>query len=105
MSINRDMQSVVLQVKTGDDSSTGAKIDGWIDYKTIRVAIYKTNDMAVTQSVKYRESTHTGLTYEREIKESECRLVDKSGTVYEITSADTSGRLTGLLMKVVDTSG
>lgn len=102
MSINREMHPVTLQVRKKKESPTGAASYEWIDYSTIDVAIYKTNDTLNTQSIRYNESSHTGLTYEKEIKENQCRLKDQ-GIIYEVTSADPKGRLTTLLLKAVDT--
>lgn len=102
MSINREMKSVMLQESTPGASLTGAKKKVWVDKGMIDVAIYKTSDILNTQSVRYNESSHTGLTWEKGIKENMHRLKD-GDIIYNITSADGKGRLTTLLLKVVDT--
>lgn len=103
MSIISNMEAVILQVKTRVETKSGYK-DTWADKETIYVSIYKTNDMINTQSVKYNESTHTGLTFYKDIKEGVNRLLDDKGFIYEIKGANPKGRLTNLLLKVVDTN-
>jgi hypothetical protein len=104
MSINSNMQAVKLQEKKKVDTKSGAKKYDWVDKETIYVSIYKTNDMINTQSVRYNESTHTGLTFYKNIKEGINRLLDNNGVIYEIKGANPQGRLTNLLLKVVDTN-
>lgn len=103
MSINQKMVECVLQRRIKTESLTGGDIVKWVDREFIDVAIYKTNDTLNTQSVRYNESTHTGITREKEIQEHECRLKGIDGTIYNITSANTVGRMTTLLLKAVDT--
>lgn len=104
MSVNRDMRPVVLQIRQKKESPTGAEQYAWVDYKEIQAAIYQAGDTRMMQSVRYIESSHTGLTWEKDISK-ECRLADKNGTVYEITSADATPRLTVLNLKAVDMDG
>ena len=65
-------------------------------------SIYKNSDNISTQSVRYNLSTHTGLTFYKNIKEGINRLVDSDGIIYNITGANGKGRLNSLLLKVVD---
>lgn len=102
MSINSEMKKVKLQVKEKVESPSGAEKIIWKDVKDTLVAIYKTNDTLNTQSIKYNSSSHTGLTFNKEIKESVNRLVDNE-VVYEVVGANPKGRLNSLLLKVVDT--
>lgn len=102
MSINREMKPVVLQELKKEKSDTGAYRGVWVEKGTIDVAIYKTNDVLNTQSVRYNESSHVGLTWAKGIKENKNRLID-GGMVYTVTSADEKGRLTSILLKAVDT--
>lgn len=99
--INRDMQSFKLQAKTDQQNDFGEMISKWEDVGVIEVAIYKTNDYISTNSIRYNESTHTGLTAYKDIKEGKNRLVDGS-TIYNIISSNAKGRLNTLLLKVVD---
>ncbi|AOR24305.1 hypothetical protein [Clostridium taeniosporum] len=103
MSINADMKPIMLQKKKMVKSPTGAKKEQWVDVKIINVALYKTNDMLNTNSIKYNESSHTGLTFYKDVKEGINRLV-KDKLVYNVTSANPQGRLNNLLLKVVDTN-
>mgnify|MGYP003100291351 CR=1 FL=1 len=100
MSINRDMKEYTLQQNEQVRTPSGAEKASWADKGTIRVAVYKKNDLKVSASEKYIESTHTGLTYCKDIDSDGYRLV-RDGVVYEITDCNTEGRLTNLLLKVV----
>ncbi|WP_089966494.1 hypothetical protein [Clostridium gasigenes] len=97
------MKKVKLQVKYIEESPSGAERNEWKDVKEILVAIYKTNDTLNTQSIRYNASSHTGLTFSKDIKEGINRLVENN-VVYEVTSANPKGRLNSLLLKVVDTN-
>lgn len=101
MSINRDMKKYDLEHKVSSRTKTGAERNGWESVGTIDVAVYKKNDMRMTGSEKYMKSTHSGLTHCREIKADEYRLL-RGGVVYEIIDCNTQGRLTNLLLKVVN---
>ncbi|WP_312647569.1 phage head completion protein [Aminipila sp.] len=103
MSINQEMRPLMLQKRKDGESPTGAVKYEWEDVKTIDVAVYKTNSTLNTQNVRYNESSHTGLTYEKEVEENLYRLVDGE-RVYDITLADTKNRLTSLLLKEIDTN-
>lgn len=101
MSINRDMKKYVLERKETTRTPSGASREEWRRVKEIMAAVYKKNDMRVVSSEKYMKSTHSGLTHCKEIKADEYRLI-RNGTVYEITDCNTEGRLTNLLLKVVE---
>lgn len=101
--INRDMNPIMLQKKETTKTPSGATKEAWVTVGNIKVAIYKTNDYRNTQSVRYNESTHTGLTACKDIKEGVNRLIDGK-VVYDLTSVNPKGRLTTLLLKVVDTN-
>lgn len=100
MSINRDMKTVMLQVDEGKRSSSGAHKEDWKDVCEIDVAIYQNSDMIVTASARYRDSSHTGLTYCKNIHTGRNRILDGS-TVYKITGCNTEPRLTNLILKAV----
>ena len=100
MSINRDMKEYTLQRNEPVRTSSGAEKASWVDKGTIRAAVDKKNDLKVSASEKYIESTHTGLTYHKDIDSDGYRLVG-NGIIYEITDCNTEGRLTNLLLKVV----
>ena len=102
MSINSNMKAMTLQKKKKVESKSGAVKETWQDVDTIYVSIYKNSDNISTQSVRYNLSTHTGLTFYKNIKEGINRLVDSDGIIYNITGANGKSRLNSLLLKVVD---
>lgn len=103
MSINSEMKKVKLQLKEKIESPSGAEKFIWKDVKDTLVAIYKTNDTLNTQSIRYNSSSHTGLTFNKEIKEGINRLIDND-IVYEVISANPKGRFNTLLLRVVETN-
>lgn len=111
MSINADMKPIILQVKEELENPSGATKYTWIDKETIFVVINKTNGVEntqnirynSTQSVRYKSSTHTGLTQCKDIIVDVNRLVDND-IVYEVTGVNPKGRLTTLFLRVVDTN-
>ena len=104
-SINRDMEPILLETKIKTRTHSGATKEVWDTDNpiNIEVAIYDIDDRINTQSVRFNDSSHTGLTRYRDIKEGINRL-RKGDTVYNILSAKTKGRLTQLYLKVVDTN-
>lgn len=100
MSINRDMKEYILQHNEPVRTPSGAEKASWVDTGKIRAAIYKKNDLKVSASEKYIESTHTGLTRCKDIDSDGYRLA-RNEVIYEITDCNTEGRLTNLLLKVV----
>ncbi|APC81724.1 TPA: hypothetical protein ACXDAZ_002230 [Clostridium botulinum] len=104
-SINRDMKPILLETKVKKRTPSGATKEVWGTDNpiTIQVAIYDIDDRINTQSVRFNDSSHSGLTRYKEIKEGINRL-RKGDTVYNILSAKTKGRLTQLYLKVVDSN-
>lgn len=100
MSINRDMKEYILQHNEPSRTPSGAEKASWVSKGVIRVTVYKKNDLKVSASEKYIESTHTGLTRCKDIDSDGYRLV-RDGVIYEITDCNTEGRLTNLLLKMV----
>lgn len=103
MSIVADMKPIILQVKEKIKKPSGAIVETWQDIKTIDLALYLTNDMKYTQSVRYNESTHTGITFYKGLDKHTNRFRD-GDTIYTITKVNERGRLTSLLLKVVETN-
>ena len=99
MSINRDMKSYRLQKEETVRTPSGAEKQKWIDMGGVKAAVYKKNDMKVAASATYLESTHIGLTRCKSIKGY--RLV-KDDVVYRIIDCNPQGRMTNLLLKVVE---
>lgn len=100
MSIIADMKPMILQIKEEIEMPSGAKKEKWNDVKTIDVAIYLIDDMKNTQSVRYNESTNTGITFFKSIDKNN-RLKDDS-VIYTITKVNNKGRFTTLLLKAID---
>ena len=101
MSINRDMKSYRLQKEETVRTPSGAEKQKWIDMGGVKAAVYKKNDMKVAASATYLESTHIGLTRCKSIKAEGYRLV-KDDVVYRIIDCNPQGRMTNLLLKVVE---
>ena len=95
------MKKYKLEHRLPVRTPSGATRYEWKLVKEIQVAVYKTDDMRMIASEKYMLSTHSGLTYCKELKADEYRLI-RNGTIYEITDCNTEGRLTNLLLKVVE---
>lgn len=102
-SINRDMKPMILETKVKTITSSGATKESWDNPVKIEIAIYDIDHRINTQSIKFNDSSHTGLTRYKEIKEGLNRIRE-GNTIYNILSAKTKGRLTQLYMKVVDTN-
>ena len=94
MSINRDMKPYRLQKEETVRTP-------WVDTGEVKAAVYKKNDMKVATSATYLESTHIGLTRCKSIKAEGYRLV-KDDVVYRIIDCNPQGRMTNLLLKVVE---
>lgn len=100
MSVNRNMKEYILQHNEPVRTHSGSEKANWIEKGRIQAAVYKKNDMKVSASEKYIESTHTGVTRCKDIDSDGYRLV-RNGIIYVITDCNTEGRLTNLLLKVV----
>lgn len=103
MSVITDMKPITLQEKVKIKSPSGAIKEDWKDIKTIDLALYLTDDMKYTQSVRYNESTHTGITFYKCLDKHINRFKEGS-TIYSITKLNERGRFTNLLLKVIDTN-
>lgn len=97
------MKTLKLQGSTSVSSNSGAKKQTWHDIKNISVSICQIDETRVIQSVKYKDSTHSGVTYEKGIKSDKNRLLDSNGDIYEIVSAAGDYRMTNLLLRRVET--
>ncbi|MDC4242534.1 hypothetical protein NE398_20600 [Clostridium tertium] len=101
MSIITDMKPIILQRRKTMPTNSGAPKYEWEDDKAIDVAIYLIDDMKNTQSVRYNESTNTGITFFKNIDKNNNRLKDGS-VIYTITKVNNKGRFTTLLLKAID---
>lgn len=100
MSINRDMREYTLEEEVSTRTPSGASKKSWESRGTIQVCVKKKNDFRTSSSVVFTESTHSGLTYHKQIKSGHMRLVRGQET-YLITDCNTDSRLTNLTLKAV----
>ena len=98
MSVFTDFVPAILQINIQEQGLSGAPKKTWIDVSEIEVSIYDNDAFKSSQSVKYEQSTHNGCTfYKNLVPGKEYRLIVGMDN-YEITSFNTSGRFTTLLM-------
>lgn len=104
MGMVSNMRPFVLQNKTKVTSESGASKETWTPGRTVNVSVYEKNEYLNTQSARYNESTHTGLTFDKNIKAYKNRLVDHvTAEIFEINSAVSGGRMANLLLKRINT--
>lgn len=107
MSINSDMKLYALEKNMPSKTDSGAKKPNWGFVEDIYVTIRKKSDLIITQSARYNEATHIGLTHYKELKEGKYRLVKKGTTsaddvVYNIIDCNPEGKFSAIILKVVD---
>lgn len=98
--INRSFESAALEKLENKGSTIGASKETWNKVRDIQVSFYEIDSRTNTTVAKYNESTHTGLTYDKDIKQGLYRIV-KNEQTYIILSADPKGRLTQLILKEI----
>ncbi|WP_404988173.1 hypothetical protein [Clostridium culturomicium] len=101
MAIITDMKPIMLQERKKVPTNSGSPKYEWVDLKLIDVAIYLTDDMKNTQSIRYNESSNTGITFFKEIDKVKNRFRDGE-IIYTITKVNPKGRFTTMLLKVVE---
>lgn len=99
--INRDMKQYKLQQKTESQNDFGEAVVKWNDVGFVEIAIYPVSTNLYTNNLRYAEGTHTALTSYKDIKEGKNRVIDGE-VIYNIISSNNKGRLSTLLLKVVD---
>lgn len=105
MIINRNMDKYMLQIKTKAQDSYGQWKETWVDVKEIDVAIYPASYTILTSAnIKYSESTNTGLSTYKDIKEVVNRII-KGNKIYEVTFSNSIGKFTQLYLKKVIFNG
>lgn len=103
MSVARTMKSFTLQKKIMQRTPSGAKKEAWEDKCKINAAIYKSDEKILSGSERYKDATHVGLTYYREIEAGKYRL-KQGDKLYYVEKSDAGHRLTNLLLKEVDSN-
>ncbi|MBS4535830.1 hypothetical protein GOQ29_09405 [Clostridium sp. D2Q-14] len=103
-SIKRNIKTYFLDTKIKIRTPSGASKEYWDIENSIeiKVSIYDVDDTINTQSVKYNDSSHIGLTKHKSIKEGINRLRNDFD-IYNIISSKPQGRYTQLLLKRIDT--
>lgn len=104
MSINTDMKKYILQEKVTVEAPSGAEKIEWKDKREIYLAIYKMkgNPFYNIDTIRYSQSTHSGITFFRDIKAYKNRIKDKlTGRIYEIEDVAIRRRVI-LTLKVVE---
>lgn len=101
MSINSNMKSLVLQEYKEIITPTMARKKDWVDLENhILIAIYETDSRVNTNNAMYNESSHIGLTLNKNIS-SKNRIKDVD-RIYNITGINQQGRLNQVFLKVID---
>lgn len=99
MSIYTDSVPAMLQMNIQEQGLSGALKKAWVDVSRIEVSIYDNDAFKSSQSVKYEQSTHNGCTFYKNLVPGEEYRLIVGTNIYEITTFNTSGRFTTLLMK------
>ncbi|UBK38679.1 hypothetical protein KLF44_04500 [Clostridium perfringens] len=101
MSINSNMKSLILQENREIITTSMARKKEWEDLEEpILIAIYETDSRVNTNNARYNDSTHIGLTFNKEIS-SKNRLKD-GDKIYTITGVNPQGRLSQVFLKVIE---
>lgn len=101
MSINSNMKSLILQENKETITPSMSRKKGWVDLKEpILIAIYETDSRVNTNNARYNDSTHIGLTFNKDIS-SKNRLKD-GDRIYNITGVNPQGRLSQVFLKVIE---
>lgn len=101
MSINSNMKSLILQENREIITPSLARKKEWVDLEEpILIAIYETDSRVNTNNARYNESSHIGLTFNKEIS-SKNRLKD-GDKIYNIIGVNPQGRLSQVFLKVIE---
>ena len=105
MSIFTDMIPAELLINEYKKGQSGAKHDNYVSVGRIMVAIYKNNSFKNTGTVKYQDSTHSGITMSKVFIDGKEYRIEIDTQHYEVQDFDTSGRQTTLILKRIDLYG
>lgn len=101
MSIASDMQLYKLYRNKKVETTTGTDYEH-VYIKDINVSIYKSSNTVVTNNVKYNDSTHVGISFDKGIKEGD--IILSNDIKYIVITSQENRRQTSLLLKEVNTS-
>lgn len=99
MSIYTDMITVTLQSNEPIEGKTGALKENWVFVENIDIAIYKNDSFKSSNSVKYEQSTHSGITFYKGFEEGKEYQLLIGMSKYEVTDFNMTGRFSALLLK------
>lgn len=95
------MKSLILQEYRDIITPSMARKKEWVDLENpILIAIYETDSRVNTNNARYNESSHIGLTFNKEIS-SKNRLKD-GDKIYNIIGVNPQGRLSQVFLKVIE---
>lgn len=100
MSINSNMRSFKIQASEEVLTPSLSRKKEWVDKEDVLVAIYETDSRVNTNNAIYNESSHIGLTFNKNIS-SNHRLND-GDKIYIINGSIPQGRLNQLFLKVIE---
>lgn len=101
MSIQRHLETAVVQINTPVKDDYNRPIDSYADDHQTEVAIYNlTGGIMVNMALLVHESTHQGLSPDKSIVPGN-RIVTTRSTYY-VDDADPSGRLNQLALKKIE---
>ena len=102
MSIQRDLQNVIVQRNQPVKDDYNRANDNYLDDHQSEVAIYGlTGGIMVNMSLLVHDSTHQGLSPDKSIERG-MRIVTDSGKIYYVDDADTNGRLNQMALKRIE---
>lgn len=71
----RDIVLVTVQERTTKKSPTGAIKSTWKNVQDIQMALYLTDELKNTQSLKYTESDYVGITFYNGLDKEKNRII------------------------------
>ncbi|CEK30260.1 hypothetical protein JGS6364_09061 [[Clostridium] sordellii] len=99
MSINSSMKKLILQENKEIITPSGYRKNKWSDKCEVFIAIYETDSRVNTSSIRYNESSHIGLTFNKIIMVGN-RLKYK-GKIYNINGVISQGRISQVFLKEI----
>lgn len=104
MSINSRAKNYSLKKLIETKTASGALKKEWKLERVISVTISKLEGYLNTENIRYKETTHTGLTHYKDISSGEYKL-EGFGRAFNILDVNSEGRLTVLKLKELELWG
>lgn len=102
MGLLTDTKEFILQTKTIDHSLTGAINPVWKDCKTIKVALYLTNQVAITTNVQFDKYDYVGISFTK-LEPNKKYRIKNNDEIYFVDKMINVGLKTFMYLKRVDT--